>query len=248
MALKNLQAGVTLIEMVVVVAIIALVSSVMIFNYSDFSTNVSVRNLSQEIALSVRKAQTYATSVRPIEGLSGVDSKTFPGYGISFAVNDQLVAPDDMTPGPRQFILYADASDVSQADDAYIYNQGSTCGSPVVGDECLESFGISTADRIVSICGSPTSTRGSRAQCYTEGKVDITFRRPSPDAMICMSARYPETNDGGLDNGGDVGPVDIGSPELFESCNIPYVTINLESAKGLRRSVSIWTTGQISVQ
>lgn len=224
MAIKShLQAGVTLIEMIVVVAIIAAVSSVIIFNYSDFSTNVSVRNLAQEVALSIRKAQTYATSARPIEGLSGVDSGSFPGYGISFATGDTVTPPDQMTPGPRQFILFAE----TRGGNENSYDKGMQCGNPVDGDECLESFGITTADRITSICGSPNT---SRANCYTNAQVDITFRRPSPDAVICMSAL-----------GG-------GSLPTFESCSVPYVVINLESAKGLKRAVMVWTTGQISVQ
>ncbi len=215
----NLQKGVTLIEMIVVVAIIAAVSSVIIFNYSDFSTNVSVRNLAQEIALSVRKAQTYATSARPIDGLSGVDSGSFPGYGISFSVGGPLTPSDPMTPGPKQFVLFAQ---VGGQGDQPLYDKGLQCGNPSASDECLESFAITTADRITSICGIPGS---GRPVCYTDAKVDITFERPSPDAIICLSANQSEY-----------------------LCTIPYVVINLESAKGLKRSVTIWTTGQISVQ
>ncbi len=221
MALKNpLQAGVTLIEMIVVVAIIAAVSSVIIFNYSDFSTNVSVRNLAQEVALSIRKAQTYATSARPIEGLSGVDSQTFPGYGISFAVDGPLTPPDPMTPGPKQFVLFAQTGSNGQN----LYEKGTQCGNPAPDDECLESFTITTADKISSICAVVVS--GSRPACFTDdADVAITFERPSPDAVICMRSNTAEY-----------------------LCDIPYVTLNLESAKGLKRSVTVWSTGQISVQ
>jgi Tfp pilus assembly protein FimT len=219
-----LQAGVTVIEMVVVVGIIALVSGVMIFNYSDFSTNVSVRNLSQEIALSVRKAQTYATSVRPIDGLSGINSKTFPGYGISFGVSDTAAPVDAVTPGPRQFILFADANtSTTDLSGMNAYEKGTSCGNPGFLDECLETFTISTADKVQSICVNEGTTRSA---CYTDdARLDITFRRPSPDAVICISTSS-------IDN----------------DCSIAYAVVVLESAKGLQRKVLVWNTGQISVQ
>ncbi len=221
---NKLQAGVTVIEMVVVVGIIALVSGVMIFNYSDFSTNVSVRNLAQEIALSVRKAQTYATSVRSIEGLNGVNSKAFPGYGISFAVSNNPVVPDEITPGPRQFVLFADANlDSNDLSGINRYEKGTSCGTPSFLDECLESFTINTADKVQSICVNENT---SRSRCYTDdARLDVTFRRPSPDATICVST---STVDG--------------------DCSISYAVITLESAKGLQRKVLVWNTGQISVQ
>lgn len=215
----RLQAGVTLIEMLVVVGIIALMSAVMMFNYSDFSTNVSVRNLSQEIALSVRKAQTYATSVRTLEG-SGLPSDTFQGYGISFS--DSSTDPkNNLTPWNRQFILFADTdTDIPVPPQISKYDSlgASNCGNPSSSNgECLESFGIVSADKIDSICID-------NKPCVKGTRVDITFRRPSPDAIICQ-----------------VTPT--------ATCqNISYVTVNLLSAKGLKRSVQIWNTGQIAVK
>lgn len=213
----TMQAGVTLIEMLVVVAIIALVSSVLLFNYSDFTTNVSVRNLSQEIALTVRKAQTYATSVRTIDGTT-MDSSTFPGYGISFATTNPS---GDSLPGPHRFVLFADTDAIRTSTSIYNTDADAGCGNASVGNgnECLETFTISTADRIESICNGTICYDSSK-----DAKIDITFRRPSPDAIICLST-------GGTPN-----------------CNISYAVINLVSAKNLRRSVEIWNTGQISVK
>ena len=184
-----------------------------------------MRNLSQEIALAVRKAQTYATSVRQIEGTT-ISTKAFPAYGISFAVSSNLVPPNNLTPGPRQFILFADnftgIGDPSRG--FYNYLNDRACGDLADGNECLESFAINTADRITSICGAVSGRLNLNTDCYTDAQVDITYRRPSPDAVICLTT-----------------PID-------QVCSIPYVVINLESAKGLKRSVSIWNTGQISVQ
>lgn len=227
------QAGVTLIEMLVVVAIIAVVSSVMMFNYSDFSSNVSVRNLSQEVALAIRKSQTYATSVRSVDGTSIQDSSAYSGYGISFSTNDTPI--DQYFPGSRRFVLFVDipagSGTGSEGDYAGTYTQtqeAQTCGTPTASyNECVESFSITTADKIVAICASSDANTYSStdlANCTSEGSVDISFKRPSPDAKIVYT-----TSNGA-------------------SIQAAYAQIILQSAKNLRRAVTVWNTGQISVQ
>lgn len=216
---KSTQAGVTLIEMLIVVAIIAVVSAVLMFNYSDFSTNVSVRNLSQEVALAIRKAQTYATSVRPIEGTNFISSAAFPGYGIVFSTDAPTLAT--VTPTEKRFVLFANIEDGLGSEDVYgADTTNNTCGAPSSGsNECIEAFTISTADKVVAICGGTAGAYTDTAQCTALGTATITFRRPSPDARIIYN----------------------GSPA-------DYAQIVLESAKGLTRAVVVWNTGQISVQ
>lgn len=211
------QLGVTLIELIVVVSIVAVVSSVLLFNYSDFSTNVSIRNLSQEIALSVRKAQTYATSVRG----GGGAPNTYAAYGISFSTQEPTGGVYE--PSKKSFVLFADIPVSPSTVPNKIYDTNSTCGAPSEGAECLEQFVISSADKVV---GFETDITGQ----VSTGSVSITFRRPTPDAIICYSTG---------------GPHDVCSNP---STPISYVTIFLESAKGSSRSVTIWNTGQISVK
>jgi type II secretory pathway pseudopilin PulG len=214
---KFLQKGITVVELLVVVGIVAVVSSVLMFNYSDFSNNVSIRNLSQEIALTTRKVQTYATSVRGIDNVDGVSTKKFPAYGISFSVD---ASTGEFDPNRKQFILFADIPNPFAGPlPNKLYDVDGSCGSPVVGGECLEKFSINTADSIVQICTDVTSG------CVSTGSVDITFRRPVPDAIICYRTAS-----------------DIGCQSAS------YVEIVVESAKGLRRKVSVWNTGQISVK
>ena len=224
MVTKSLQAGVTLIEMIVVVGIIAAVSSVIIFNYSDFSTNVSLRNLTQEVALSIRQAQTYATSVRPIAALGGLSSRTFSGYGMSFSTVDHSTQTDPSFPDSKQFILFADIPrDATQTPDR-MYSQapGESCGAPSSSTiECIQAIQIATADKIVGICSGATPYSADDFNCPSNGSVDITFIRPNPDANIIT------------DSSGTVSS---------------YAKIVFESAKGLRHAVVIWNTGQISVQ
>ncbi len=209
------QSGVTLIELIVVLGIFSVISSVLLFNYSDFSTNVSIRNLSQEVALTVRKVQTYATSVRGLDN-GGGSTKSFPAYGISFSLD---FTSGSFEPNRKQFILFADIPESVGQLPNKIYNGDGTCGTPDVGSECLENFSIETFDSIVELCTDATSG------CVSTGSVDITFRRPIPDAIICYRS------------------------SSAEDCQIAsYVDIVLQSAKGLRRKVSVWNTGQIGVK
>ncbi len=211
-----MQSGVTLIELIVVVVIFSIISSVLLFNYSDFSTNVSIRNLSQDIALTVRKVQTYATSVQSLNNTT-MDTRSFPSYGISFSLEN---TSGPFQPNKKRFVVFADIPSTADQLPNKKYDSDGSCGNPASGSECLESFSINSSDNIVQICTDVTG-------CVAVGSVDITFRRPVPDAIIC----YKDTFDGDC-----------------QSSNISYVDIILQSAKGLNRRVSVWNTGQISVK
>jgi prepilin-type N-terminal cleavage/methylation domain-containing protein len=217
MAIKRAQAGVTLIELIVVIAIFTVVSGVLMFNYSDFNTNVSIRNLAQEIALSVRKAQTYATSVQSIDAAK-ISTTTYPAYGISFRT-DTTAEPSDRMSDMRQFILFADIPRNNGPTGDRLYEYIDTCGTPSEDNECVESFNITSADRIVAIC---TDLDGGK--CDAE-EVNVMFKRPSPDADICV-----------VQSGACQDPLPS------------YVKIKVESPKGIQKVISVWNTGQISVQ
>lgn len=212
MAIRKIQqAGLTLIEMLVVVAIFAIVASILFFNFADFNTNVSVRNLSQEMALMVRKAQTYATGVHNLDGVA-ISSDLYPAYGMSFS---GAATSSTYGANARTFVLFADVADGSGATNRYYDNNG-TCGAPGAGAECVEVFGITTGDKIVNLC----TDQG----CSAEGTVNVVFRRPSPDAEICV-----------VSNG-------------VCSSRLSFVKITIQSARGLQREIAVWNTGQISVQ
>jgi len=210
MAIKNSQSGLSIVEVIVVVAIFAVVASTLFFNFSDFNTNVSVRNLSQEVALMVRKSQIYATGVQNLDGAT-VMSDVYPAYGISFSAKNPSSA---FTASSKQFVLFADTASGSTTNRRY--DNAGSCGTPTTTNECVEAFGITGSDTISSLC--------TEDGCSSTNTVNVIFRRPSPDAVIC------------IDTGG--------------SCTSPksFLKVVIRSIRGQERSVTIWNTGQISTQ
>lgn len=86
--------GFSLIELVVVIAILTAITSIVLFNQSIFSSNVVLQNLAYEIALTVRQAQFFGINVRE----TSLGGGTFEsGYGVFFDVNT-----------PNSFIFFAD--------------------------------------------------------------------------------------------------------------------------------------------
>lgn len=212
---NNKQSGVTLIELIVVIGIVGMVSSVLMFNYSNFTTNISIRNLSQEVALSIRKSQTYATSV---QGVSSGGVPSYPSYGTVFSLESSILP---FMPTPKRFISFADIPvGVGDPVNKKYDSSGNACGGVTAGEECIEAITITSTDSLV---GFDTDTTGP----LTTGTIAITFRRPSPDAIICY---IPQ------------GQSDCASQTPS------YVKLTFRSAKGLNRTVSVWNTGQINVE
>lgn len=212
MAIKHSQSGLTVIEVVAVIAIFATVSTILFLNFSKFTTNVSLKNLTQEIALMIRKSQTYATGIHNIDGVA-VMSSSFPAYGMSFSV---ATSGGTYAPTNKKFILFADVANGSGQINRFYNNNNASCGEPTATNECVEVFTINSTDKIVQLC--------TDSGCTTTGAVNVVFRRPIPDAEICVVS------------GSSCGPLRS------------FLRVVIESAKGVQRSVTIWNTGQIAVE
>lgn len=167
------EKGFTIIELLVVIFIFGVISSLVIFNYGTFKSDVSVENLAQDVALTIRRAQVYAVSTK------GADNTTFPSYGVHFNIpgNTSILGTE------KHFILFADLPTYPNLGQ---YDQSSgVCGvvnsSPTNQDECLEIINITTTDTITAICDD-------RA-CFdsiSDPSVDIVFTRPNTEAEFCF--------------------------------------------------------------
>lgn len=172
---KIFSKGLTVLELLVVIGIMAVISTVVLSHYPEFGGSLSLGRVARETALSVRQAQAYGLGVR---GLTG--SVQYPPYGIFFSQET-----------PNEFILFADLND-SGAGNGF-YDPGDGCGSD--NTECVEQYDYSSKEYIAELC----TMNGDSGDCdETVDDFSITFKRPEPEAYIRSSASPSQLYNGAL--------------------------------------------------
>lgn len=161
--------GLTLIELMVVISIFLVITSTALFNYGGFNSTVSLQNLTDDIALSIRKAQGFAIGARAV-GDTGFNNS----YGVHFSVNPNSSNLDSSI---RSFLMFS----VPIPGKKYIVGTGS-CDGKSSSNMCMEFFNIMTADKILKITVIKNSTPTILS---LNAYVDIVFTRPDPRAYIC---------------------------------------------------------------
>ncbi|HEY4514113.1 MAG TPA: prepilin-type N-terminal cleavage/methylation domain-containing protein [Candidatus Paceibacterota bacterium] len=150
--------GFTLMELLVVMGIIVIISSLILASNTRFGGAVILQNLAYDIALSIRQAQVYGISVR------GTGASNFnAGYGMYF----------DTTTNPKNYVLFADTN-----------GNGLYTISAVDSSERIASTDIGRNYYIDAVC-APATIDGNTKLCTSPvERLDIVFRRPEPDAYI----------------------------------------------------------------
>lgn len=121
--------GFTLAELAVTITIFVIIGSLTLANYPQFSQRAALVKTAQEIAMALRKAQSFSFGVRG----AGAGSPQFPGYGVQFR-----------TATPRQYFIFADLNGNNRHD---------------ASDAIIETFTIQSSPSIFEICtGEETLT------------------------------------------------------------------------------------------
>lgn len=157
--------GMTYVELIVVLSIFAMISSVVMFNYGDFQSKVDMKNLASDMALKIVEAQRLSLS-GVIPGGRRVDPDWKPSYGVYFNLQDKG--------GDTKFIYFSDL------DGNYEYD-----GLPCDGKtECLNSIEMTKTNYISSI---EAFYKGEEGSPINLPDVTITYLRPSSEAVIRTS-------------------------------------------------------------
>lgn len=200
MSSRSLSKGFTIFELIVSVTIMVIISSIIAGSQSQYTSGASLKNVANDLSLSLRQAQVYGISVREITP----GSETFTaGYGVAFNLAPEPVGDAE------SFIFFADRDLDGVYDD--------TWDCPIsASSECLDETVLSSGNAVIDLCVTVSGTE----DCSIE-RLDVSFKRPAIEARISW--------DGGA-TGATRARIVLGSPA------------------GKEYSVSIYTTGQISVQ
>ncbi len=154
-AIRNCQRGMTYVELIVVLSIFSVMTSIVLFNYNAFEANVNIKILANDIASKIVEAQKDSISGK-LNLNAPLDWK--PSYGVYFDISNN-----------KNFIYFADLVQNHSYDS-------SVCGS---GGECLDSINITKGNYISRI----DSYLGVTATPITT-PLSITFKRPDSSAIF----------------------------------------------------------------
>lgn len=167
---RNCNRGMSYVELIVVLAIFSVLSSVVLFNYGEFQERVDIKGLASDITLKVVEAQKSS--------LNGAwnfyaDINWKPSYGVYFNSSDALDSDD--IPFNKKFIYFVDL------DNDNSYDGLSTCTTT----ECLDKIVITKNNYI------------SRIDSYTDSiptpittPLSVIFRRPDSSAIFFPSGLF----------------------------------------------------------
>ncbi len=166
--LSSQNSGFSLPEVLVSAFIIALITSVVVFNQGDFNDRIALKSASDDIELQIREAQVYSISVREFSPSGGEFSSS---YGIYFNL-------DGTTGSNNSYLFFADRGVKNNIYDGTVACL--TGGSY----ECLRRFTLTRNNIISDVCAILSD---SSERCLSGGhveRVDVVFSRPNPNAQI----------------------------------------------------------------
>lgn len=171
--------GFTLIEMLVVLAIVAIISTIVLSGQSEFNRAVVINDTAYTVALSLKEAQSYGISSQTFSSVSN------PAYGISFS----NATPDTYT-------LFADVVPASPGDSLGTLCPGHTTasGPQAHAGNCVYTDAVNELVRTYTLTHGFTVSdfcvqdgAGVITYCTSTGtltKVDISFLRAATSATI----------------------------------------------------------------
>lgn len=155
--------GFTLVEMLVTLSIVTIIMTVIITSQSKYVDGAALRNLADELGLTISQAQAYGIAVREFTPGSAE-------FSYSYGITASLLASGSS----QAYLFFADRNANGVYDGTWACLTGGT-------SECREKKDFTRGNYIFEICALRTA---GTDQCSNIGRVDITFLRPETAARL----------------------------------------------------------------
>jgi len=152
------------IELIVVLGIFSVLSSVVLFNYGAFQAKVDIKSLASDIALKFVEAQKASLSGKlpPLAQQSQISPTWKPAYGVYL----------DPSFDNKSFVYFTDLNNPTQNS----FYDASACPGT---EECLERITITKNN---TISGLTVFYQGGTSASLSD--LTVTFKRPNSAAII----------------------------------------------------------------
>ncbi len=166
---KNIskQKGFSLPELIIVIGIFVIISTVAMFNQGKLSSSVLLTNMAYEVGLAIREAQTYGIGVRSEDA-----GTNFTGqYGAYFDTSTEE--------SKRQVIVFADGA-VAGVPADFQYQPGE--------EKYIYEFENRRGNKISAVCVGDLGGAACEDGVNSENPLAVLFKRPNPSALISPAA------------------------------------------------------------
>jgi prepilin-type N-terminal cleavage/methylation domain-containing protein len=167
------QRGFTLVEMLVVLAIISIITVIAVTGQSTFNKSLILTDTAYRVAFSARQAQSYGLASRKY----GVSTSN-PGYGLHFA-----------SASPGSYIFFADISNslTPFPSNCPVGTPGTPSAKPGNcrfdnSDGKVSTFTFDRGFTVRSFCGKRSSTLYCSSDVLSN--LDVVFTRPNTSTTI----------------------------------------------------------------
>ena len=173
-----------MIELLVVLAIIAVVTGIALTSQGSFNKTLVLANTAYDVGLKLRSAQTYGISTRAIGSVANA------GYGVDFnrGTPNTFTFFADSTPPPSSSVYACHSiSDTSRPDARpgnCVYDPGEKVSTYTLGNRI-------TVSDFCAFSGGSWSCANSGNKSLSS--LDIVFARPNPDAFMSTNGSYSTT-------------------------------------------------------
>lgn len=167
----------TLVELLVVLAIIVVITAITMLGQSNFNRSLILTDTAYTVAFSVREAQALGISSRAFSGILNA------GYGVRFSSGS-----------PSSYTLFADIAPAAPGDTAnpsVCPGHSATTGPEAKPGDCIQgsaaevvrTYTLNRGFRIAQFCGVQTSGGTLRCSDYLDA-LNILYLRPNTQSII----------------------------------------------------------------